>query len=144
MTVWGIGGIWFLWTFIGSLPVIICAYLFRYSLIVTSISPWWFYSIGVLLLIGGIPFWLLSAITLKKAFDKEHLCTSGVFGVCRNPYLCFMDSISCTRSASVFSQSPANGNTFYYVIQYCEFCFIKRKNGWKQNTVKVIENINRG
>lgn len=85
MTVWGIGGKWLFWSLLASAPVIASAYTFHDSLAVTAISPWWFYGAGVLLLLVGIPFWLLSAFTLKRAFESEALCTSGVFAVCRNP-----------------------------------------------------------
>lgn len=85
MTVWGIGGKWLFWSMAASLPVIFCAYAFRDSLIITSIPSYWFHIAGGLLLLIGLPFWFLSAITLKQAFETETLCVSGTFGICRNP-----------------------------------------------------------
>lgn len=38
-----------------------------------------------MLLAVGLPFWFVSAITLKKTFADKKLSTSGVFGLCRNP-----------------------------------------------------------
>jgi protein-S-isoprenylcysteine O-methyltransferase Ste14 len=85
MTVWGIGGKWLFWSLLASAPVIACAAVFRESLVVTAISPWWFYGASIAILLVGIPFWFISAITLKKAYEAETLCTSGVFALCRNP-----------------------------------------------------------
>ncbi|AKJ64823.1 methyltransferase family protein [Kiritimatiella glycovorans] len=85
MTVWGIGGKWLLWSLLASAPVVVCAAVFRESLVVTAISPWWFYGAGIAILLAGIPFWFISAITLRKAHQAETLCTSGVFALCRNP-----------------------------------------------------------
>ncbi len=85
MTVWGIGGKWLLWSLFASAPVIVCAYIFCDALTVALLSPWWFYGAGTAILLIGIPFWLLSAITVKQAFESETFCTSGVFALCRNP-----------------------------------------------------------
>lgn len=85
MTVWGIGGKWLLWSLLASAPVIACGGLLRESLVVTSVSPWWFRGAGVALLLMGIPFWFVSAVTLKRAHEADTLCTTGVFALCRNP-----------------------------------------------------------
>ena len=85
MSVWGIGGKWLLWSLFASTPIIVCAYIFCDALTITSVSPWWFYGTGISILLIGIPFWLLSAITVKRAFESETFCTSGVFAICRNP-----------------------------------------------------------
>jgi protein-S-isoprenylcysteine O-methyltransferase Ste14 len=85
MTVWGIGVKWLLWSLLASAPVIALAAVFHDSLVLTSVSPWWFYGAGLALLVIGIPFWFVSAVTLKKAYQAETLCTTGVFALCRNP-----------------------------------------------------------
>ncbi len=85
MTIFGIGIKCLGWSVLASAPVVACACVFSESLRVTAVSPWWFYGPGILLLVVGAPFWLLSAFTLKHAFTSEKLCTSGVFALCRNP-----------------------------------------------------------
>ncbi len=85
MTVWGIGGKWALGSILLSLPIMLAAFLFHDSLVMTSVPPWCFYTLAALLILIGFPFLLWSAITLVKGFNAEELCTSGVFALCRNP-----------------------------------------------------------
>lgn len=85
MSVWGIGRKWLGWSFATSLPVFIIAWAYRSSLVVSSIDPWLFYGTGIFLLTLGVPFLLLSAITLGRNFKAGELCTTGVFAMCRNP-----------------------------------------------------------
>ena len=40
---------------------------------------------GLLLLLLGIPMWLLAGFSLMRAYNRDQLVTSGVFGLCRHP-----------------------------------------------------------
>ena len=40
---------------------------------------------GAILLILGIPLWLVGAVAAMRAYNKDSLVTSGVFGVVRHP-----------------------------------------------------------
>lgn len=85
MTVWGIGGRWLARSLAASVPVIVVAIVFRGPLRAVPVPPWLYCGAGILLLLVGIPFWFISAVTLKKAYMSETLCTDGVFALCRNP-----------------------------------------------------------
>ncbi len=85
MTVWGIGKKWVFVSLLLCSPLLFVVGFFRESLVVTSLSPWWFYGTGIALLLFGIPFWFIAAVTLRRAYDAEELCTTGVFSLCRNP-----------------------------------------------------------
>lgn len=74
-----------LWSFLLSVPIIMSAWLFSSSLTIAGIHSWIFYGAGIVLLAVGLPFWFVSAITLKKTFADKKLGTSGVFALCRNP-----------------------------------------------------------
>jgi protein-S-isoprenylcysteine O-methyltransferase Ste14 len=85
MDSWGIGLKWLRCSFVILIPLFICAWLFRSSLIADNVNPWVYYGAGILLLVIGLPFWFLSAVTTGRNFKAGKLCTSGVFAVCRNP-----------------------------------------------------------
>ncbi len=42
-------------------------------------------TVGGLLIILGLPFYIISLITIKRAFNAGHLVTDGSFGMCRHP-----------------------------------------------------------
>ena len=42
-------------------------------------------SIGIILILMGIPFYILSLVTVLRAFKEGRLVTQGVYGMCRHP-----------------------------------------------------------
>jgi protein-S-isoprenylcysteine O-methyltransferase Ste14 len=40
---------------------------------------------GLLLLLLGIPMWLCAVLSVMRAYNRDQLVTSGVFGICRHP-----------------------------------------------------------
>jgi protein-S-isoprenylcysteine O-methyltransferase Ste14 len=85
MTICGIGMRWARWSLLLSLPLLLCAWWFRSSLVADGLPPWVFEGAGAVLLLVGVPFWFMSAVTLKRHYDSRRLCTTGVFAICRNP-----------------------------------------------------------
>jgi protein-S-isoprenylcysteine O-methyltransferase Ste14 len=41
--------------------------------------------IGIILLFIGIPFLIISVITMSKAYKVDYLCITGVYSMCRHP-----------------------------------------------------------
>jgi protein-S-isoprenylcysteine O-methyltransferase Ste14 len=41
--------------------------------------------LGVLLIVLGVPLWVLSGLKVVKGFSAGKLCTTGVYGLCRHP-----------------------------------------------------------
>ncbi|MCD6404981.1 MAG: isoprenylcysteine carboxylmethyltransferase family protein [Planctomycetes bacterium] len=85
MTRWGIGAAWFGWSSIFSAPVVVVSWCFSPQLLVTSISPWFFYVPAIILLAAGIPFWAVSAGAIGRHYNTGRLCTTGVYRLCRHP-----------------------------------------------------------
>jgi protein-S-isoprenylcysteine O-methyltransferase Ste14 len=85
MTHWGVGpkfGI-FMITY-GTLVIALSMHshpAFTLSLIPHPISA----SIGIVLIIMGIPFYLFSLSSVMRAFKAGKLVTTGVYGMCRHP-----------------------------------------------------------
>jgi protein-S-isoprenylcysteine O-methyltransferase Ste14 len=44
-----------------------------------------FATVGGILLALGVPMWLAAAISVMRAYNRDELVTSGVFGLVRNP-----------------------------------------------------------
>ena len=44
-----------------------------------------FATAGAILLALGVPMWLTAAITVRRAYNRDELATSGVFGLVRHP-----------------------------------------------------------
>jgi protein-S-isoprenylcysteine O-methyltransferase Ste14 len=44
-----------------------------------------FLILGTLLLLIGIPMWLVAGVSVMRAYNRDRLVTSGVFALCRHP-----------------------------------------------------------
>lgn len=40
---------------------------------------------GIVLLVIGVPFYMIAGITGMRAYNEGKLCTSGIYGLCRHP-----------------------------------------------------------
>jgi protein-S-isoprenylcysteine O-methyltransferase Ste14 len=40
---------------------------------------------AVILALIGIPMWVMAVVSVMRAYDRDQLVTSGVFGLCRHP-----------------------------------------------------------
>jgi protein-S-isoprenylcysteine O-methyltransferase Ste14 len=85
MTHWGVGprfGIFMI--AYGALVLALSRYFypsFTLSLIPYPISI----SVGIALIVAGIPFYLFSLASVMRAFRKGKLVTTGAYGMCRHP-----------------------------------------------------------
>ena len=85
MSRWGVGPIFaFLSIVYGILAIGISRYFdpfFRIPLL-----PQWLLSVlGIILLMVGIPFFIISVKTVMRAYNSDSLVTSGIYGCCRHP-----------------------------------------------------------
>ncbi len=42
-------------------------------------------ALGALLVLLGVPMWLIAVVSVMRAYNSDRLVTSGVFGLCRHP-----------------------------------------------------------
>ena len=85
MTIWGIGPKLAVLSLAYSIIPIVLTSLFPRFFVVSLVPPYAFRVVGTILLAIGIPFWAVSAITLKRGFQAGVLCTKGVYSLVRNP-----------------------------------------------------------
>ena len=85
MSRWGIGPIFaFLSISYGLMTLVISRYF--YPIFQIGFLPYWLLSIvGVVLIVIGFPFFLISAITVTRAYNADELVTDGIFRCCRHP-----------------------------------------------------------
>lgn len=94
MSIFGVGPLWVLITFFYVLSLYFISSFFGASKFIINISDKIIYAISFALLLMGIPFWIISVITLAKGFPKDKLIKEGVYSIVRNPLyssiLCFI------------------------------------------------------
>jgi protein-S-isoprenylcysteine O-methyltransferase Ste14 len=85
MSRWGIGPIFaFLSVVYGLITIFISRYFnpsFRIDLVPYSLLA----IIGVILIVIGFPFFIISAATVTRAYNADKLVTNGIFKCCRHP-----------------------------------------------------------
>ncbi len=85
MSIWGIGGKLAVFTGIFAIIIFITNYFYN-SLFFIEIIPSIILNIaGIIFLLIGIPFQIISAKTISKVYAEGGLYTKGVYSVCRNP-----------------------------------------------------------
>lgn len=85
MSRWGIGPIFFsLSIAYGVFTLVISSYF--YPVFQIPLLPKWLLSVlGVLLILIGIPFFIVAVKTVMKAYNSDSLVTQGIYECCRHP-----------------------------------------------------------
>jgi len=85
MTKWGVGPKFFVYSVLYGV-LIIAATIYFYPLFQISFIPYRILaSVGAILILTGIPFYVTSLVSVMRAFKEGHLVTDGVYGMCRHP-----------------------------------------------------------
>jgi protein-S-isoprenylcysteine O-methyltransferase Ste14 len=85
MSRWGVGPI-FAGLSIGYGIVLFAISRYYHPVFKMSFLPGWFlYALGSILIMVGVPFFLISAITVMRAYEADALVTDGIFRRCRHP-----------------------------------------------------------
>jgi protein-S-isoprenylcysteine O-methyltransferase Ste14 len=85
MSIIGIGFKLVIMTFLYSILIIVFSNSSRSSLKINFIPYDFLFILGIILLMVGIPFLIISMITLNKAYKADSLRTDGVYSICRHP-----------------------------------------------------------
>ncbi len=85
MSRWGVGPV-FAAASMGYGAVMLALSGYFYPLLQIHCLPYRFLVMaGAVLIVIGIPFWLMAAATVMRAYNADSLVTSGVFRWCRHP-----------------------------------------------------------
>lgn len=85
MSRWGVGPI-FAGFSIGYGIVLFAISCYYHPVFEIGFLPSWFlYALGTILILIGVPFFLISAITVMRAYNADALVTDGIFRKCRHP-----------------------------------------------------------
>ncbi|MFH1588962.1 MAG: isoprenylcysteine carboxylmethyltransferase family protein [archaeon] len=85
ITRWGVGPKFVLISVIYGMTILILNFTYFSSLRFLLIDKWVNIIIGTILILIGVPVFLLPAITIDKYFYKNKLCTTGVYSFIRHP-----------------------------------------------------------
>ena len=85
MSRWGVGPV-FASLSIGYGILIVAISRYFYPFFQIPLLPRWLLSVfGVVLILIGIPFYIISGKTVMKAYNSDSLVTHGIYGCCRHP-----------------------------------------------------------
>ena len=85
MTFWGVGPKYTLFSAVYCILVIALS-IYLYPFFKIPFVPYGILAmVGSVLILLGIPFYIISLITIKRAFKAGSLVTEGTFRVCRHP-----------------------------------------------------------
>lgn len=85
LTFLGASPIIFIFTILYSIPIIIVNHFLKPIFEIKCIPKKIFIAVAIILLFIGIPIYSATLKTLKAAYKKQELITSGIFSICRNP-----------------------------------------------------------
>ena len=85
MPIWGVGPKIIVPTFAYMAVVGIATYLWPAVCLIRAVPYVLFLVPGVVLLAIGLPMLVVAAVSVKVAYKKDELATTGIFGVVRNP-----------------------------------------------------------
>jgi len=148
MTFWGVGPKYTLYSAAYCVfIVILSSYLdpfFKITFIPDGIRT----TVGIGLIVFGLPFYIISLVTIKRAFKAERLVTDGTFGMCRHPVysawiVFFVPGIMLLVNTWIGLTAPV---VMYFLIQmfakeeetYLENAFGKEYLAYKQRIPTVL------
>jgi protein-S-isoprenylcysteine O-methyltransferase Ste14 len=85
MTIWGVGPKFTLFSFTSFTIILTINYLVKDFFAINLIPETVLLSISFVLLIIGVPFFIISATTISKVYKYNKLYTLGVYATCRHP-----------------------------------------------------------
>jgi protein-S-isoprenylcysteine O-methyltransferase Ste14 len=85
MTKWGVGPKIMVSSICYTVLIVAISIVIKASFSIEFILYQLLVAVAILLFLLGVPFYIISVLTLLRAYNDGKLFTSGVFGVCRNP-----------------------------------------------------------
>ncbi|MCP4711955.1 MAG: hypothetical protein GY869_25320 [Planctomycetes bacterium] len=81
----GVGLIWFAISTV-YVAIAMALHFYNRTLFNITVIPYSYLVLLALVLIGvGFPFYIIGLISVMRAYNKDILCTTGVFRICRHP-----------------------------------------------------------
>lgn len=85
MSRWGIGPIFASLSIIYGLITLVISFYFHPIFQISFVSDFPLDILGLLLIVIGIPFFVISVATAMRAYNSDKLVTNGIFRCCRHP-----------------------------------------------------------
>jgi len=131
MSRWGIGS--YVGPFLivyGLITIILTTYFYPSFRVILLPYPYLLF-LGIVLLIIGLPFWIISGVTVMQAYNANKLLTTGVFGLCRHPVYSAMmlfvaPGISLISNSWIMLTAPMLG---YFLCKI----FVKKEEKYLEN-----------
>ena len=85
MSRWGVGPVFTLLSLGYGLTTLLVSWLFRPAFQINIVPQGVLSLFAVILLVMGVPFFVLSVVTVMRAYNADELVTGGIFRCCRHP-----------------------------------------------------------
>ena len=85
ITKWGVGPKFALISVVYSAIILFLDFTYFPTLRFVLIDKWVNITLGTILIITGMPIWIIPAFTIDKYFKNKKLCTNGVYSFIRHP-----------------------------------------------------------
>jgi len=85
MSRWGVGPVFASLSISYGMLMLAISRYFHPVFQIPFIPPWLLETLGIVLIIIGVPFFIISVKTVMKAYNSEALVTDGIFKCCRHP-----------------------------------------------------------
>ncbi|MGE0087042.1 MAG: isoprenylcysteine carboxylmethyltransferase family protein [Desulfococcaceae bacterium] len=85
MSRWGIGPVFVFLSVSYGMIMFVLTYFFYPFFQITVVPYPLMAGLGICLIVIGIPFFVISAVTVMRAYNADRLVTDGIFRYCRHP-----------------------------------------------------------
>ena len=102
-------------------------------------------TIAVILIAIGVPMWLIGAIAAMRAYNRDQLVTSGVFGLVRHPMysawiVLILPGIALLTASWPFLLMPLVGYTVFKVLIHTEDEYLQNRFGQSYSDYRASVN----
>jgi protein-S-isoprenylcysteine O-methyltransferase Ste14 len=85
MTIWGIGPKLIFLSALYSLPIVLAQCVWPSRFVIPNVPYAVFIVLGSVLIVIGLPIWVLASRTVDRAYGEDILATQGMYALCRHP-----------------------------------------------------------
>lgn len=110
------------------------SYGFAGACIVPALRQATVVTLAVILILMGLPMWLIGAIAAMRAYNRDELVTSGVFGLVRHPMyaawiVLILPGIALLTASWPFLLMPLVGYTVFKALIHTEDEYLQNRFG---------------
>ena len=121
------------------------SYNFAAACVVPALHQTIVVTLAVILIVIGVPIWLIGAIGAMRAYNRDELVTSGVFGLVRHPMyaawiVLILPGIALLTSSWPYLLMPLVGYTVFKALIHTEDEYLQSRFGQSYSDYRASVN----